>query len=108
MTNKAFSLRPLDQEKTTLIFDSVIMMLNGMEKFRNKEDKPLFDAYTIQSVRSIMSILEGWEETYLDCAFRKGVDVGMNPDRPDGVCNPEVYSYSNDFFKKIKQGYGEK
>lgn len=100
MTTKPFSLRPVDQEKTILVFDLVNMILNGMEKFRSDENKPLYDLDTIQSVRRNLTILEGWEETYLDSAFRKGVDVGMNPDRPDGLCNPDTYSYSNDFFKK--------
>jgi hypothetical protein len=48
----------------------------------------------------MISILKGWEEVYLDNAFRKGVDVGSDPERPDGLCNPDIYSYSNDFFKK--------
>ena len=100
MTTKPLSLRPDKQEKTILVFDLVNMILNGMEKFRTDENKPLYDLDTIQSVRRNLTILEGWEGTYLDGAFRKGVDVGMNPDRPDGLCNPNVYSYSNDFFKK--------
>lgn len=100
MENTPISLRPDDQEKTILIFDLVNIMLNGMEKFRTNENKPLYDLDTIQSVRKNLTILNGWEEIYLDGAFRKGVDVGSDPNRPDGLCNPDIYSYSNDFFKK--------
>ena len=100
METTPISLRKEHEAKQSLIFDRVHSALDFMDNYRMDNGRPLYDSRTIESVRTMISILKGWEEVYLDNAFRKGVDVGSDPERPDGLCNPDIYSYSNDFFKK--------
>jgi len=108
MKDNKISFRKEDEKKNPLLLSMVHNILNELEKVKYQDERSLFDIPTIQTIRQSLALLDGWEEVYLNVAFQKGVDVGTNPNRPDGLLSKDVYCYTDDFFFSVNSDEKDK
>lgn len=88
-----YSLRKPNEAKRELLTSMFYDTLNYVEKRGG-------DKCTLDRVRDMMLILDGWEEIYLNNAFYEGIMIMQEDNKPKGLLG---HNYVKDFFHELKK-----